>query len=43
MGAYRGVGVACIVLIGRTAMRVDFSPQGLLEKVFMPFVVHSQI
>jgi len=31
------------VLIGRTAMSVDFSPQGLLENVFIPFVVHSQI
>ena len=43
MRAYRGDGVAFIVLIGRTSMRVDFSPQGLLENVFNPFVVHSQI
>jgi hypothetical protein len=32
-----------MVLIGPTSSSVDFSPQGLLEKVFTPLVVHSQI
>ena len=31
------------MLIGPTSSRVDFSPQGLFEKVFTPRVVHSQI
>src|SRR5580704_12213569 len=30
-------------LIGPTSSSVDFSPQGLLEKVFTPLVRHSQI
>ena len=32
-----------MVLIGPTSSSVDVSPQGLLEKVLMPFVVHTQI
>src|SRR5580698_5899065 len=32
-----------MVLTGPTSSNVDFSPQGLLEKVFTPLVVHSQI
>jgi hypothetical protein len=32
-----------MVLIGPTSSSVDFSPQGLLEKVFTPLVVHAQI
>ncbi|MEO7206426.1 MAG: hypothetical protein ABI356_12400 [Steroidobacteraceae bacterium] len=32
-----------MVLIGPTSSSVDFSPQGLLEKVFTPLVVHTQI
>jgi hypothetical protein len=32
-----------MVLIGPTSSSVDFSPQGLLEKVFTPFVVQTQI
>ena len=36
-------GVGFIVLMGPTSRSVDFSPQGLLEKVLTPSVVHSQI
>src|SRR5580698_3665549 len=32
-----------MVLTGPTSSNVDFSPQGLLEKVFTPLVVHSHI
>ncbi len=32
-----------MVLMGPTSSRVDFSPQGLFEKVLTPRVLHSQI
>src|ERR1700733_5605111 len=32
-----------MVLMGPTSSSVDFSPQGLLEKVFTPLVIHSQM
>lgn len=35
--------MASIVLIGPNSRSEDFSPHGLLEKVFWPLVVHSQI
>ena len=41
--ALRITGVGFIVLMGRTATRVDFVPQGLSENVLTPFVIHSQI
>jgi hypothetical protein len=35
--------VGSIVLIGPNSRSEDFSPQGLFENVFWPFVVHSHI
>jgi hypothetical protein len=35
--------VASIVLTGPTSINVALSPQGLLENVLMPLVVHAQI
>jgi hypothetical protein len=32
-----------MVLMGRTATRIDLVPQGLLENVLTPFVIHCQI
>jgi hypothetical protein len=32
-----------MVLMGPTSSSVDFSPQGLLENVLTPLVLHAQI
>ena len=37
------MGIGSILLIGPISRSVDFSPHGLSEKVFRPFIVHSQI
>ena len=37
------MGVGSILLIGPISRREDLPPHGLSEKVFMPFIVHSQI
>jgi hypothetical protein len=37
------MGVGSILLIGPMSRSEDLSPHGLSEKVFMPFILHSQI